>query len=82
MNQPNSVCSVILSPRVIANMDSVDIVMELVLHGDLSSLIRDAPFCMVPYDVPFDGLLTFTTAESKLACIQLAVSRAFLTLSL
>ena len=65
MNQPNSVCSVILLPRVIANMDSVDIVMELVLHGDLSSLIRDAPFCMVPYDVPFDGLLTFTTAELR-----------------
>jgi hypothetical protein len=63
MNQPNSVCSVIFSPRVIANMDSVDIVMELVLHGDLSSLIRDAPFCMVPYDVPFDRFLTFTTAE-------------------
>jgi hypothetical protein len=33
MNQPNSVCSVIFSPRVIANMDSVDIVMEFVLHG-------------------------------------------------
>jgi hypothetical protein len=42
----------------------------------------NAPFCRVPYDAPFAGLLTFTTAESKLACIQLAVSRAFLTLSL
>jgi hypothetical protein len=79
MNQPNSVCSVIFSPRVIASVGSVDIVTEFVLHGDISD---NAPFCRVPYDVPFAGLLTFTTAESKLACIQLAVSRAFLTLSL
>lgn len=64
MNQPNSVCSVFFSPRVIADVDSVDIVMEFVLHGDLRSLIREnAPFCMVPYDVPLAGLLTLTIAE-------------------
>jgi len=79
MNQPNSVCSVFFSPRVIADVDSVDIVMDFVLHGDLHSFIREnAPFCMVPYDVPLAGLLTLTIAELQARRVIVNLCDAFL----
>lgn len=65
MNRVNSVRGVSFPPRVISNMDSADIVMEFICHGNLSSLIYDkGPFCTVSCDV-FDRLLTYTTATAE-----------------